>query len=280
MSVIPADLATNISSIYFMGDELLRISVHLIQFFGFIATEPHEMQYSPTAGQKNGRFTGPMRGRITLSFDRGAMPLPQVLRDRILMVAKHEFGHWLMAARLGFTPSDIEITITHKGQGHRGGASITLQDEIKSIDDVRSYTRRRIGVLFAGSFAESLSPLGEVNPQYAVQQLEGEQGGAKDDFSKIRELLRILRSIEYRPPSSEAEHENQLRTLQTPIWDRSGEIIQQDHAIVLGMAPAIAARAKAIDVPFGMKEQEIRGLPSIRDWLEVVAGDRYWLNFP
>jgi hypothetical protein len=184
-----------------------------------------------------------------------------------------------MAARLGFMPGDIEITITHFARGNRGGASITLQDELRSIDDVRSYARRRIIVLFAGAFAESLSPQGNVDPQYAVQELEGEQGGAKDDFSKIRELLRILRSIEYGSPSSEAEHEEQLRALQTPLWDRSGEVIEQDHEIVLGMAPAIAARAKNINVPFGMKEQEIRDLPEVKEWLKTVTRDQFWLNF-
>jgi hypothetical protein len=154
------------------------------------------------------------------------MPIPHHLRERALLVAKHEFGHWLMAARLGFVPRDIEITFTHLGQGHRGGASITLDEETKSIKAIQYYIRRHIAVLFAGSFAESLSLGGNVNPQYAIEQLEGTAGGAKDDFSKIRELLRVLRGIEYPIPQSCDEHEQQLRTLQDPVWNRSGEIIE------------------------------------------------------
>ena len=101
------------------------------------------------------------------------MALQAIVRNRALLVAKHEFGHWLMAARLGFKPGDIEIKITHHGQGHSGGASITLDEETKSIEAIQFYIRRRIAVLFAGSFAESLSPEGKVNPEYAVDQLQG-----------------------------------------------------------------------------------------------------------
>lgn len=203
----------------------------------------------------------------------------QVTRERAFLIAKHECGHWLMATRLGFVAHDIEITITDLVRGHRGEASITLQTELKSVAEVRSYGRRRIGVLFAGALAESLLPDGQINWQYAIGQLEGEQGGAKDDFSKIRELLRILRSIEFQSPGSEEEHETQLKALQTPLWDRSADIIERDHEVLLGMAQSIVSRFKGIGVPFGMKEQEIRELPSIKAWMETVASDQYWLNF-
>lgn len=207
------------------------------------------------------------------------MPVQQIFRERALLVAKHEFGHWLMAARLGFAPGDIEITITHLGQGHYGGASIMLDEETKSIENIQLYIRRRIAVLFAGCLAESLSADGKVNREYAIDQLEGATGGAKDDFSKIRELLRVLRNIEYPTPKSSDQHAQQLKALQDPIWNMSDEIIEQDREIVLGMGGAIASKFRALDVPFGMKEQEIRNLPKIKGWLETVAHDQYSLRF-
>jgi hypothetical protein len=44
------------------------------------------------------------------------MALQPILRQKALLVAKREFGHWLMAARVGFMPRDIEIVITRHGQ--------------------------------------------------------------------------------------------------------------------------------------------------------------------
>lgn len=213
------------------------------------------------------------------------------LRKKALSIAKHECGHWLMAARLDFMPVDITITIINLADGYCGGTSIILQNKIKSLADLKSYVRRRVGVLFAGTFAESLSRVGKVDLAFAKNRLEGDRasnplsigsgsGSAQDDFGKIRELLSILRSAQYGTPSSEAEHECQLRELQTPIWNRSGEIIEEDSTTILCLGEAIAARVQAIATPFGMKGYEIRNLPSIKDWLVRVHKDRYWEHFP
>jgi hypothetical protein len=45
------------------------------------------------------------------------------------------------------------------------------------------------------------------------------------------------------------------------------------------MGKAIASKAAAIGVSFGMKEQEIRELPAVKKWLETVLRDQYWLKF-
>jgi hypothetical protein len=92
-------------------------------------------------------------------------------------------------------------------------------------------------------------------------------------------LLRVLRGIKYPTPNSFDEHKQQLRALQDPLWNMSGEIIEQDHKIVLGMGGAIASKVRALGAPFGMKEQEIRKLPAIKEWLETVARDQLWERF-
>jgi len=171
-----------------------------------------------------------------------------------------------MGAHVGFAVHGINIAITHGGLGHRGEAAITLIDQVTTLDEAKSYVQRRIKVLFAGAFAESIGPDGKVDSGLAWKELDT-GGGATDDFSKIRELLRILRSASYPPPKDNNEHEKQLKALQDPLWNESGEYVEQASQLIQSVAEDIANKFRDLDRFFGMSEQELRGRTDIRAWL-------------
>lgn len=178
-----------------------------------------------------------------------------------------------MGTRLGFKPGGINITITDSGRGHRGEASTQFFDELKSVDETILYIRRRLMVLYSGVLAEALKADGTIDDAYAVKQLEHPLGGAKDDASKIRELLRILRSLSCPNPLDEENHKTQLKNLQNDLWGKAHQFTIDDSKLITGVTGAVMQRAKFLDEEFGMKGNELLAIPNVKKWLDAIEAD-------
>ncbi|CUW85620.1 MULTISPECIES: hypothetical protein [Rhizobium/Agrobacterium group] len=188
--------------------------------------------------------------------------------ERAVRVVRHEVGHWIVGQYHGFKSGPIEITML-RGDGHRGSAQIETDCDLRSVELLDSYLRRRISTLFAGALAESLGEDGKVNNQYAARELE--IGGAQNDHKGIRELLRVLRGMTFgAPPSDETKANKQLQTLSDDIWKDTAEIIETNHELIGELTRTIMERAEKVDKKFGYRAPTFRKIPALAAWIESL----------
>ncbi len=186
--------------------------------------------------------------------------------DRALAVVRHEVGHWLVGVHHGFFCGNVKVVI-HDSDGHYAQAGIELECDLRSIDLVKSYLRRRISVLYAGALAESMGTSDKVNDTYAVRELE--KRGAVNDHKGARELLRVLRGIEFGPrPGTDEECNKQLKKLAAELWADTKAVLEANHKVIAAATEAILMRAEAIDKEFSMRGPIIRKIPAVAAWLE------------
>lgn len=188
--------------------------------------------------------------------------------ERAVKVVRHEVGHWIASEHHGFKSGKLEITMLH-GDGHHGRAETQTEGDLRSLEMLDSYLRRRISTLFAGALAESLSEDGRVNNQYAGKELTS--GGAQNDHKGVRELLRVLRGMTFGPPPIHDEETNkQLQKLSDDIWKDTVAIIENNYELIEGLTHAIMERAEKIDKPFGYRGATFRKIPALKTWLESL----------
>lgn len=186
-------------------------------------------------------------------------------------VVRHEVGHWIAGEYHGFRCGSIEITMTRDG-GHRGQAEIFPDSDLQSIELVKSYLRRRIGVLYAGVLAEALGENGKVNNTYAIKELE--TGGATNDFKGIRELVRVLRGIVYGPVVDEKNMAKQFKMLTDEIWAETTGLVEANHELLQGLTRVIMGRASTVGKAFGHRGPTFRKIPILAEWLAALPNSR------
>lgn len=187
--------------------------------------------------------------------------------ERALPVVRHEIGHWLVGIHHGFIGGGVTALIQHN-DGHHAHAVIEVESDLRTIELVKSYLRRRICVLYAGALAESMDNSGQVRDAYAVRELE--QRGAVNDHKGIRELLRVLRGIEFgAPPATEEEGNKQLKKLVDELWIETKDILEANYEVIAAATVAIVERAEAIGKEFSMRGPIIRKIPAVGAWLET-----------
>src|SRR6202035_2113306 len=103
-------------------------------------------------------------------------------RQSDVNAVRHECGHLVVAKCLRFETGLIRL------EEHQAGAEIDLHLSLRNIEEIEEYVERRVQVLYAGVLAESLYR-SRVNVKRASDFL---LSSAKDDFSKVKEMLRIL----------------------------------------------------------------------------------------
>jgi hypothetical protein len=102
---------------------------------------------------------------------------------QITEMIRHECGHVIVGRCLGFPPGGIIL--------NEGGAGADSEHHLSfgSLHDMIEFIGKRIQVLYAGAISQSLDNNDRVQPELAKRFL---QTNAKDDFNKIRELLRLF----------------------------------------------------------------------------------------
>ena len=182
--------------------------------------------------------------RTTLRAKPTMTTVSESLKPRAQSIAQHEMGHYVVATVLGFRTGDVCIALL-RHNGHRGGAGIDLAQSLASTADVSLYLRRRVQVLYAGAAGEALTANNIVNQERALKILETRTAGADQDHAKARELVHILRSIEF--AQSDANDslavQGQLDALSDELWQATIVLVEEHSRAICGLAGNLVDRA-------------------------------------
>jgi hypothetical protein len=147
-------------------------------------------------------------------------------RKALMDTLRHECGHLITAKVLGFVTGDIEL------KANSACAGIDLPLSIESLDDVKQFLGKRVSVLYAGSIAQSLSPKGIANAQDTDKFL---RSTATDDFSKIRELVRLFVGIQ-NAGVTDNEFAKKLRAAEVRFSTQASKIVEKYAEAIVDLA--------------------------------------------
>lgn len=189
--------------------------------------------------------------------------MPEQLRPIVRRVARHEAGHYVVGRTHGFEVGDCTATILDMNGGHRGGSEITLGRPLESLEQVGIYLQHRVQVLYAGALAESLSQLGKVDNDVALNYIH--KGGAQDDHSKARELIHLIRNLRYPQDGSREEMQAHLDEIDSAAWNAAAACVQAEHTVIQGVAGFLADALMRVNlrVEARVTAAQINALPGI-----------------
>lgn len=181
------------------------------------------------------------------------------LMTHVRRVARHEAGHFVVARALGFTTTGIAVTMLTVDGGHSGEAAIEVYGSAPAIEDVTSYLRRRIAVLYAGAIAEA-SAAGVVDQANFEQCLR--EGGANDKL-KIGELIQLLRNIVHPAEREVKAVESQLHEIDTECIQIALRVIEQNSQAIDDVAQAVCSKFAGIGDRISLSDAELAALPTV-----------------
>lgn len=190
-------------------------------------------------------------------------------RADILRIGQHEAAHYVSARVLGFKTGAIDLTMTDLAGAHLAGAEITPACALRDLASVVDYLERRVVVLYAGAWGESLKN-GELDPERAARSLS--EGGAVQDHQKASELIQLIRNIRFPDAQPEDEVQSGLTMIFDELWDRAASVVKGDHEMVEGLGRRLASDTKYVGERTTFSEEELEGLPSIQMRFGTAAG--------
>lgn len=191
------------------------------------------------------------------------MDIQPTQRDRIIKICNHEAGHYIASRELKFFTGGINVNIT-SFQSHSAGAGIEpWSPNIDSVDKIVEYLERRAKVLYAGVIAEATDRKGKYDSDFALN--EWRNGGGKDDYSKIRELVQTLRNIKYPDVINPDDVQKGLDEIDTEMIQNAGKIVMERLDLIQGVGESIYRKIKKYNVNYELSEDEINNIPKIRE---------------
>lgn len=160
----------------------------------------------------------------------------QAVQAAVYDIARHEAAHTVIARSLCFVTNKVRVR-ANTGGGADGQSDIDLDRRLQDMDDIRTYLRERLSVLYAGVIAETMLA-GQVDRDEAYKNLETH---SKDDYSKIRELLKVLAGIECGP---DEDFQTVLSRVEDEAWDRTSALVIRFDNIIEQLANTLRADAR------------------------------------
>jgi hypothetical protein len=173
-------------------------------------------------------------------------------------ILRHEAGHMVVAKLLGFETESLIYTKLSAGAG------LALAPALSDIESVISYVERRMSVLYAGSMAEALSN-GEVDGDKALLLLKGStkpdappkaDAPASDDYSKVRELARILAAL----MRSERNVADILKENEERVWLKAGTLVEKYAEQIESVARTWRQKLGGLD-EIAISKEETNAIP-------------------
>jgi hypothetical protein len=189
------------------------------------------------------------------------MSLNKINTDRdLLKTCFHESGHYVIAKFLKFKTVELSIEIKSTPEIHfryDGGSEITLPMSISSEEDLLSYLKRRVQILYAGAIAESLSNR-KVNDEEAKNNIG--QPKCQIDHSKSRELIHLIRNVSYKGVFNEEEIQEQLDKIFETLWNETINLVERKSYDIEHIANKLASLVIKCNVRYKLTEDEINKL--------------------
>ena len=153
------------------------------------------------------------------------------------------------------------LTIIRRGPslGHAAGSEIEPAQATTSLEEVLAYLERRVQVLYAGSLGQSLDQC-KVNNEAALEIINKY---GTDDYSKVRELIHLIRNIKYPNDESEEERQKHLTEIENPLWDQAAALVEANHDLIEILADTLASEVKEINKEARLTKETIDRLPAI-----------------
>lgn len=184
-------------------------------------------------------------------------------RERILLVCMHEVGHFVLSKVMGFETTGISVQFERYG-GHLGHSGFkSWNPYMDSLIHMKSFLEKRVKILYAGVIAECIDKEGKYDSNKA--KLEWDSGGGRDDFSRIRELVRLIRDIESPDTLDEKEVNKQLKALDDNLINETGIIVFEKIDVIREIALFLANKVKDYGINYTLTEDQLNGFKSIKD---------------
>lgn len=115
----------------------------------------------------------------------------EALHCRIQALAQHELAHYVTAIALGFEGGKVTLQI--QPQAHRGKSTTNNVIRCNSMEELRTFMRKRAIVVLAGAMGETIDRVAfEVNAQKSYQLLSEGETGAGQDNAVAKEIAQLL----------------------------------------------------------------------------------------
>lgn len=181
---------------------------------------------------------------------------------RIRKVCNHEAGHYILAREMKFKTHGISAKFDFP-LGHSGSAGCEpWKPSIESSEDIGNYLERRVQILYAGVIAEAMDKEGNYDSDYALN--EWRNGGGKDDYSKFRELIHVLRNIKHPNTIDEQEVQKQLDNIDNDLIQKTGEIVHKRIALIHGVGHSLFRKVQEYNTEYELSENEINQIQMIK----------------
>jgi hypothetical protein len=179
-------------------------------------------------------------------------------RIRVKRVCKHEAGHIIVAKHLGFTTNGISVRFLRNG-GHSGeGVIEPWTPDIYNFEDLKTYLKRRIYVLYAGVISESFDENDKYDSDYAIN--EWRNGGGKDDYSKVRELTQVIRNITNPKTNSSENIQPELDIIDGENIQQAGKLVSESLNKIDLISSKLESKVSQYNITYSLSETEIESI--------------------
>lgn len=183
--------------------------------------------------------------------------------EQVQSVAMHEAGHYVVARALGFRCEGLSVELGRRmgATTHRGRSFIHVGEDVGDSVGIAAFIERRVQVLLAGVMAQSLEDSGLVDQGAALRRLEVE---SRIDLARFEELTALLRNIHHGADQGVDFGARQTAELKDECWDRAVALVEQEQALIRGLAATLARRVKEIGVEYRLTEEDIHGMDAMQ----------------
>jgi hypothetical protein len=199
------------------------------------------------------------------------MPIKPSDNPRLKRICLHEAGHLVVAKELNFTTHGLTIRIFYN-DGHAGDAGVEPRTAgITQIDHLIKYLQRRIKVLYAGVYAESISEDGSFDHRHVRNELEN--GAATNDHSKIREHLQTLRNVTHPETTEERQANYEIAESKGELMHEASRIVKNRYTVINAIAEALVQKVTNYSIEYQLTEGEISQIPEVEEFLRAITHD-------
>jgi len=126
---------------------------------------------------------------------------------------------------------------------------------IYNFEKLEAFLEKRIQVQYAGAMAEAFDHNRKYDEHYACN--EWVSGGAKSDFSKIEQLVQVLRNVRHPSTTDEKIAGEELEVIDSLMFNTAHSLVENNLPIIERIRDALSRKVEIYDTNYQINEQEI-----------------------